>query len=107
MNPGPSTSTPTLAVRLLAAPLPEIHVGAAAARLRADVDLDVAVLDLKEAVADHMRDGERVVDGRALPAVHALVMAVVEVVEGRDEASHPARFAQLVHFLRDEQGLVR
>ena len=62
---------------------------------------------LQEPVADHVRDRERVVHGRALPAVHAQVVAVVEVVEARDEASHAPGVAQLVDLLREEEGLVR
>jgi hypothetical protein len=94
-------------VRLARGPLPEIHVGAAAARLGADVHENVAVLGREEVGVNHVPDGESVVHGGASPSVHALVMAVVEVVQLRHERADAAGGAELVHSLGVEQGLVR
>src|SRR5262245_17826104 len=88
-EPRPVDVDAHVAVGLLARPLPQIDVGSPAARLRAYIHLDVAARGLQEAVAGHVCDGERVVHGRALPAVHPLVVSMVEVVQGRDQAADP------------------
>src|SRR3954452_21052603 len=60
---------------------PQVHDGAPAAELGGAVDLDVAPLGAHEVAADHVRDGDRVVDGRAVPGVDVGVEARVEPVQ--------------------------
>src|SRR4051794_3189689 len=95
-----------MAIRLVPRALPEVDVGPPPSGLGADVHLDIAVLGLHEPVADDVRDRQGVVHGRAAPAVHALVVAVVEVVQGRHEATDAPGAAELVDLVRVEKGLV-
>ena len=55
-----------------------------AAELRGELDLDVALDRRHESRPDHLRDGDRVMDGRALPAVGLAVEDGEEV----DEVGH-------------------
>ena len=61
-----------------------------AAELRGELDLDVALDRRHEPWPDHLRDGDRVVDGRALPAVGLAVEDGEEVDEvGHERAARP------------------
>ena len=70
--------------------VPEIHDGAAAAQLRLELDLHVAVPCLDEARADQVRHRHRVVDRRSLPAVGLAVVAREVDVQVRDEGTDAA-----------------
>ena len=64
---------------------------AAAAELRLELDLDVALDRRHEPGPDHVRDGDGVVDRRAVPAVRLAVVDGEEVDEVGDEgADRPA-----------------
>src|SRR3954447_15885380 len=85
---------------------PQIDHGAPAAELGGAVDLDVAPLGADEVPADDVRDGHRVVHGRAVPGVDVRVEARVEGVQLGHEGPDPAGRAQPLGVGGREQRLV-
>src|SRR5207244_414623 len=71
-------------VRLPAGAAPQVDERAPARQLRLGVDLHTALERLDEVRMGDMRDGDRVVDRRAVPAVLLLVEAAVE----REQLAH-------------------
>ena len=93
-NRSASTSTPTSAFCVAAGDAAQVDDGAAVAVLRPRLDRDVRAARRHQRRVDHVRDGHRVVDRRAVEAVRALVEGLEEVRQLGDEASGAARVAQ-------------
>ena len=75
-------------IRLAVGSLPEVDHSAPAAELGLGVDLDVALDRADEIGIDHVRDGERVVDRRAVEVVDGPVEGVVEAQQFRHHLPH-------------------
>src|SRR6476619_5753326 len=79
---------------------PEVDDRPAAAELGVALDLDVAQLRLDEPGTEDVRDGDGIVDRRAVPAVR------LAVVHGEEDADR-ARVTQSALYVRAGDGLVR
>src|SRR5207302_3791620 len=82
-------------VRLAAAPAPQVDDRPAPAELGLAVDLDVEVTRLEEAGLERIREGDRVVDRRAVEVVHLTVKALVEREQIGDHGAHSAARSKL------------
>ena len=68
----------------------QVDDGSAAAEVGGELHLDVAELRLDEPRAEDVRDRDRVVDGRSVPAVRLTVVDGEEVDElGDEDADRP------------------